>query len=116
MAAMNYPITQQTGALAEHDVTRLFLTWGWTVGQDRIDVGYDLTVEPPQDRFKGHRFLVQVKGTASRKGGKVVAPVAKKRLRQYAINPLPVFLIRAGSSIVSHPPSTHENEPRQRLG
>lgn len=91
---MNYSITQQTGALAEHDVERLFLTWRWTVGKDLIDVGYDLNVEPDQSRFKGHRFLVQVKGTASRKSGKVVAPVSKKRLRQYAINPLPVFLIR----------------------
>jgi len=99
---MNYSATQQIGALAEHDVERRFLAWGWTVGHDRIDVGYDLTVEPSQDRFKGHRFLVQVKGTASRKSGKVVAPVAKTRLRQYAINPLPVFLIRATADGVLH--------------
>jgi hypothetical protein len=94
---MNFPESQRTGVLAEQDVERLFTSWHWTVGKDRIDVGYDLSVEPDQERFKGARFLVQVKGTNRQKKGHIVATVSKVRLRQYAQNVLPVFLIRASS-------------------
>lgn len=91
---MNFTESQRTGLLAEGRVALLFEEWFWTVGYDRIDVGYDLLVEPDQKQFKGHRFLVQVKGTASRKKGNIIASVSKQRLRQYAANPLPVFLVR----------------------
>ena len=92
---MNYPDTQRTGALAEMRVEALFVEWGWVTGTDRIDVGYDLCVQPDKNTFHGHRFLVQVKGTATRKKGSVVAPVAKSRLRDYHSNPTPVFIIRS---------------------
>lgn len=92
---MNFPDTQRTGRLAELKVEELFTSWSWTVGKDVIDTGYDFMVEPDTVTFRGHRFLVQVKGTALSKKGSIVAPVAKKRLRQYANNPLPVFLVRS---------------------
>lgn len=92
---MNFPDTQKTGALAEINVEALFIQWGWATGRDRIDVGYDLCVQPDKAMFKGHRFLVQVKGTASKKKGGVVAPVSKARLRDYHINPTPVFIVRS---------------------
>jgi hypothetical protein len=91
---MNFPENQKTGRLAEVDVERLFTSWSWTVGTDRIDVGYDLFVEPNQQRFSGARFLVQAKGTLSKKKQKYIARVSKMRLRQYATNPLPVFIVR----------------------
>ncbi|GLQ89038.1 DUF4365 domain-containing protein [Dyella flagellata] len=113
---MNFSANQKIGVLAEHSVESVFLSWSWTIGRDRIDVGYDLIVEPNQKQFNGHRFLVQIKGTASRKKGKVIAPVAKSRLRQYAVNPIPVFLIRQtadGTKYWLHvQPWAKENEKR----
>lgn len=95
---MNFPENQQTGALAEIDVERLFTSWNWNVGKDRIDVGYDLFVMPDHNQYQGARFLVQVKGTAKKKKKDViVAPVSKDRLRQYAADLLPVFIVRATS-------------------
>jgi len=91
---VNFPENKRTGELGELDITRLFTSWSWTVGKDHIDTGYDLNVEPSTAEFRGHRFLVQVKSTKHSKRGKVVARVAKMRMRQYAKNPLPVFLIR----------------------
>ena len=82
---MNFPENQKTGVLAEIDVERLFTSWSWNVGKDRIDVGYDLFVMPDHAQYQGARFLVQVKGTAQKKKkGIIVAPVSKDRLRQYA--------------------------------
>lgn len=92
---MNFSDTQRTGALAELDVERLFTRWGWVVGKDKIDAGYDLSVEPDRQRFGGRRFLVQVKGTASAGRRSSVAPVGKKRLRDYHNCALPVFIVRA---------------------
>ncbi len=93
---MNFPNSHRTGALAEIDIERLFMSWRWNVGQDRIDVGYDLCVTPDRAKYQGARFLVQVKGTAQKKRkGVVVAPVSKARLRQYASDVLPVFIVRA---------------------
>ncbi len=92
---MNFPENQRIGALAEQDVTRLFTSWGWGVGQDYLDSGYDLNVEPDRTRFRGARFLVQVKGTAKSKRGAVIAKVSKKRLREYLTNPHPVLIVRA---------------------
>ncbi|CAM5407178.1 hypothetical protein ECAE60S_02052 [Eoetvoesiella caeni] len=92
---MNFPDNQKTGALGELAVEQLFMSWGWNVGKDRIDEGYDLFVAPNRDKYQGSRFLVQVKGTASRKGkGVIVAPVSKLRLRQYAESRMPVFIVR----------------------
>ena len=102
MEDMNFPERQRTGRMAELKVEELFTSWFWTVGKDLIDTGYDFMVEPDIDLFRGHRFLVQVKGTARAKKGSVVAPVAKSRLRQYANNPLPVFLIRSTAEGVLH--------------
>jgi hypothetical protein len=92
---MNFPESQRIGSLAEQDVMRLFTSWGWGAGQDQIDAGYDLTVEPDRRRYKGARFLVQVKGTARGKRGSIIAPVSKKRLREYLDNPHPVLIVRA---------------------
>ncbi|CAM0998602.1 hypothetical protein EJMOOK_08045 [Rhodanobacter sp. Root179] len=93
---MNFPEHQKTGALAEIDVERLFTSWNWNVGQDRIDVGYDLCVMPDRTQYQGARFLVQVKGTTQKmKKGAIVASVSKNRLRQYAEDRLPVFIVRA---------------------
>lgn len=87
---MNFTENQRTGVLAENVVESLFLSWFWTVGRDRIDVGYDLFVEPDRERFKGQRFLVQVKGTARQKRGAPTAKVSKSNLRKYAANRIPV--------------------------
>lgn len=97
--ASNYPSNQQTGAVTEDQVGILLMNWGWTIGRDRIDAGYDLCIEPETARFGGARFLVQVKGTVRKmpRAG-LVAPVARARLRQYVRNPHPVFLIRATSN------------------
>lgn len=92
---MNFPASQRTGLLSEQRVEHLFTEWGWIVGHDRIDAGYDLTVEPDRAQFGGHRFLVQVKGTLRNGKRGLTAQVSKKRLRQYAENPMPVFLIRS---------------------
>lgn len=92
---MNFSENERTGALAEMDVQRLFTSWSWSTGKDRIDVGYDLVVEPDHSRFRGLRFLVQVKGTARQKKGAPTAPVSKANLRKYAANRIPVFLIRS---------------------
>ncbi len=92
----NFPDSHRTGAVAELDVERLFISWGWNVGHDRIDAGYDLHVTPDRATYKGFRFAVQVKGTAQKKSkGVIVAQVSKGRLRQYAEDFLPVFIIRA---------------------
>ncbi|WP_447937251.1 DUF4365 domain-containing protein [Thermomonas fusca] len=98
---MNYPQNQRTGRLAELSVERLFTSWSWTVGRDHIDTGYDFFVEPDVATFRGHRFLVQVKGTVRSKRG-FVARVGRDRLRQYASNPLPIFLIWSSSEGVLH--------------
>lgn len=91
----NYPKSQQTGELAELAVQQLFTSWGWTVGKDNIDDGYDLFVGPDKDKYKGGRFQVQVKGTSKPKSkGTITAPVSKKRLREYADCLLPVFIMR----------------------
>lgn len=89
---MNFPSTQRTGQLAELEVHTRFTSWSWTVGKDWIDTGYDLFVEPDLSMFNGARFLVQVKAT-SRTNSRRVARVSKKRLREYAANPIPVFLL-----------------------
>jgi hypothetical protein len=92
---MNITPSILTGELAERAVATLFTSWSWTVGKDFVDTGYDLSVEPDTARFQGRRFLVQVKGTSRNHRGRVTASVSKQRLRQYAINPLPVFLVRS---------------------
>lgn len=89
---MNFPSTQRTGQLAELEVHMRFTSWSWTVGKDWIDTGYDLFVEPDLSIFNGSRFLVQVKATTRTNSGRV-ARVGKKRLREYAKNPIPVFLL-----------------------
>jgi hypothetical protein len=94
---MNFSENQKTGALAEMDVQRLFTSWSWSTGKDFIDSGYDLFVEPDRSRFKGLRFVVQVKGTARQKKGAPRASVSKENLRKYAVNRTPVFLIRSDS-------------------
>lgn len=94
---MNFSESQQTGALGEMDVQRLFTSWSWSTGKDLIDVGYDLFVEPDHSRFKGLRFLVQVKATAQPKKGLPKASVSKANLRKYAANRIPVFLIRSSA-------------------
>lgn len=94
---MSLPETQKTGALAEDDVAQLFLSWNWVWGRDRIDIGYDLSVAPDHELVKGGRFLVQVKGTTKKSKGAVSAPVSKSRLREYAENVLPVFLVRVSA-------------------
>lgn len=99
---MNFTENQRTGVLAENVVESLFLSWFWTVGRDRIDVGYDLFVEPDRERFKGQRFLVQVKGTARQKRGAPTAKVSKSNLRKYAANRIPVFLVRANADGTFH--------------
>lgn len=99
---MNFPDKQRIGRLAELKVDEVFTSWSWTVGKDLIDAGYDFMVEPDTTVFSGGRFLVQVKGTARSKKAGAVAPVAKRRLRQYANNRLPVFLICATAEGVLH--------------
>lgn len=92
---MSLSENQRIGKLAELDVENLFTSWGWLVGHDHIDDGYDFFITPHQSQFKGARFLAQVKGTARKKGKAIVARVSKKRLRQYAENPIPVVIIRS---------------------
>lgn len=95
---MNFPPTQRTGALAEMAVTQLFMSWSWNVGQDRIDMGYDLFIAPTHETYKGGRFLVQVKGTTKKADTKSISTsISKNRLRQYAESSIPVFIIRATS-------------------
>ncbi len=112
---MNFPKTQRTGRLAELKVEEVFTNWSWTVGQDRIDTGYDFFVQPDITIFKGHRFLVQVKSTDRTKGGRV-AKIHKGRLREYAANPLPVFLVWSSGDGVLHwlhiQPWTKQNAKR----
>lgn len=92
---MNFPDHQKTGALSELDVERLFVSWSWGVGKDRIDSGYDYFVMPDRARHRGNTILVQVKGTANRKRkGTIVAKVSKKRLREYSTSQTPVFIVR----------------------
>lgn len=91
----NFPENQKTGDLAEQDVQRLFTSWGWNTGKDRIDAGYDLFVCPDEAKYNGARFLIQTKGSAKAKAKvSITAPVSKGRLRQYAGNILPVFIVR----------------------
>lgn len=93
---MNFSVNEQTGMDAELAVARLFNSWGWSVGRYQIDAGYDYTVMPSRNRFKGRSFLVQVKGTAQKKRSRtIVAPVEKFRLRQYAEDADPVFILRS---------------------
>ncbi len=92
---MNFPDSAKTGALAELALITLFTDWSWGVGEDRIDIGYDLTVQPSNDLFFGHRFHVQAKGTASKKNKKISVQVSKARLREYHKNPHPVFIVRS---------------------
>lgn len=92
---MNFPENRRTGRLAELAVENLFTSWSWIVGHDHLDEGYDLNVEPDRTRYSGARFLVQVKGTARSKGNSITAPVSKRRLRQYLINPHPVIIVRS---------------------
>lgn len=94
---MNFPESQRTGRLGELSVEVIFTEWGWTVGQDKIDVGYDHFVEPARSKYRGARFLVQTKATSTSDGsnaGRIVATVSKDRLREYASNPIPVFIVR----------------------
>lgn len=93
---MSLPRAQITGAAAEAAVELLFLSWGWNVGHDRIDEGYDLHVTPDRAIYKGFHFSVQVKGTSQKKAkGSITAQVSKSRLKQYAEDFSPVFIVRA---------------------
>lgn len=94
---MNLPKSQKTGRLAELSVDSVFTSWGWNVGEDHIDIGYDLCVTPDYDTYQGVRFLVQVKGTASFAEKTPSAPVYRSRLRQYATDVLPVFILRVAA-------------------
>jgi hypothetical protein len=94
---MNFPATQKTGRRAELAVETHFLSWDWNVGHDHIDTGYDLCVTPDHATYHGIRFSVQVKGTSVAGKAGLVARVAKQRLRQYARDVLPVFIIRSTS-------------------
>ncbi|MFY2839345.1 hypothetical protein [Achromobacter xylosoxidans] len=91
---MNFPNSKRIGTLGEMDIERLFISWSWNVGVDRIDTGYDLFVAPDSEKYSGARFLIQAKGTARKGVGCVVARVAKARLREYAVNVHPVFVVR----------------------
>lgn len=92
---MNFPASQKTGRRSELKLVDFFLGWDWNAGEDHIDSGYDLCITPEHSRYQGIRFPVQVKGTALSGKGKPAADVSKKRLRQYAVDVLPVFIIRA---------------------
>lgn len=95
---MDFPEATRIGATAETLATLLFQEWGWAVGKYQPDPGYDLTVMPPAGEFLGKSFLVQVKGTARKKGARaMVAPVKKMRLRQYAQAADPVFIVRVAA-------------------
>ncbi|MEA9565117.1 DUF4365 domain-containing protein [Xanthomonas sp. WHRI 8932A] len=92
---MSLSANQITGRAAELEVEQLFNSWGWVVGTDHIDDGYDLLVMPDRALYKGARFSVQVKGEAKiGKKRSVTAPVAKKRLLHYAEDPQPVIIVR----------------------
>lgn len=91
---MNFPDSQLVAEDSELAVRQLFTRWRWVVAKDYIDVGYDFVVSPDKDTFKGARFCVQVKGTATKGRRSYVANVSKERLRQYAECVLPVFLLR----------------------
>lgn len=97
---MNFPETQRLGRLAEIKVEEIFTSWSWTVGKDHIDTGYDFFVQPDVSKFNGHRFLVQVKATSHSAIGRT-AKVSKARLREYAKNPIPVFLIWSSLDVVN---------------
>jgi hypothetical protein len=71
-----------------------FTEWSWATGRDYLDVGFDLSVQPDRVRFGGQRFLVQVKGTCVKSRGRIVAPVSKSRLREYATSRTPIFVLR----------------------
>lgn len=92
---MDLPQNMRTGELAELATKQMFVAWGWATAKDGQDIGYDLFVQPDSSRYKGQRFLVQVKGTArpSRRG--ITAELKKARLRQYLANPHPVFIVRS---------------------
>lgn len=92
---MNFSREQQTGELAELAVRALFTKWGWLAGRDFLDAGYDLSVEPSRDLFHGSRFLVQVKGTLQKGWRGLTVSIAKDRLRMYAENRIPVFIVRS---------------------
>lgn len=94
---MNFPSTQKTGRRAELAVEDHFFSWDWNVGHDQIDIGYDLFITPSHDLYRGVRFLVQVKGTSKKGPSALSVAIDKARLRQYARDILPVFLIRASS-------------------
>lgn len=92
---MNFPDSKRTGTLGELDIERLFVSWSWNVGTDRIDTGYDLFVAPDSKKYSGARFLIQAKGTArTSRNGCITAKVSKSRLREYAVNVHPVFVVR----------------------
>lgn len=99
---MNFPDKQRTGAVAELKVAQIFTSWSWTVGRDQIDTGYDMFVAPDVSRFRGHRFLVQVKATRQSKRRKQVAKVKRSRLRDYARAPYPVILIWVAADETVH--------------
>lgn len=94
---MNFPSTQKTGRRAELAVEDHFFSWDWNVGYDQIDIGYDLFITPSHDLYRGVRFLVQVKGTSKKGSSALSVAIDKARLRQYARDILPVFLIRVSS-------------------
>lgn len=91
----NFSENEKIGKVSELKVATRLMEWGWDVGEDFIDIGYDLFVQPDKDRYHGSRFLVQVKGTVQkRKKAGLIAPVPKSRLADYSRNPIAVFLIR----------------------
>lgn len=92
---MNFSREQQTGELAELAVRALFTKWGWLAGRDFLDAGYDLSVEPSRDVFHGSRFMVQVKGTLQNGWRGLTVNITKDRLRMYAENRIPVFIVRS---------------------
>ncbi|WP_313206923.1 DUF4365 domain-containing protein [Stenotrophomonas sp.] len=92
---MDLPQNMRTGELAELATKQMFVAWGWATAKDGQDIGYDLFVQPDSNRYKGQRFLVQVKGTARPRRGGITAQLKKARLRQYLANPHPVFIVRS---------------------
>lgn len=119
-AGRNYPAAQQTGRQGELWVETFFTNAGWTVGIHQIDDGYDLFVTPPRSDFNGQSFLVQVKGKAERQRRGVFAPVARRRLRDYAANTMPVFIFRVfvgdNTAYWVHAQSAVEQNPRLAVG